>query len=116
MFISKVQIKNYRLFKKEDNFNIKNFNIPDNQNLGSGLTVIVGENGCGKTSVLEAIALTLLEYKTDSFNINDMNDPNNETEITIDANNSFKVKGIFPNTEFEAKGFKFIGKTRERNK
>lgn len=115
MFISKVQIKNYRLFKKEDNFNIKNFNIPDNQNLGSGLTVIVGENGCGKTSVLEAIALTLLEYKTDSFNINDMNDPNNETEITIDANNSFKVKGIFPNTEFEAKGFKFIGKTRERN-
>lgn len=115
MFISKVQIKNFKLFKTEDNFEIDNLNIPDSENIGSGLTVVVGENGCGKSTIMEAIALTLLEYKADSFNINDMNDPNIETEITIHADNTFKVKGTFPNTEFEAKGFKFVGKTRERN-
>lgn len=115
MFISKVQIKNFKLFKTEDNFEIDNLNIPDSENIGSGLTVVVGENGCGKSTIMEAIALTLLEYKADSFNINDMNDPNIETEITIHADNTFKVKGTFPNTEFEARGFKFIGKTRERN-
>lgn len=115
MFISKVQIKNFKLFKTEDNFEIDNLNIPDSENIGSGLTVVVGENGCGKSTIMEAIALTLLEYKADSFNINDMNDPNIETEITIHADNTFKVKGTFTNTEFEARGFKFIGKTRERN-
>ena len=93
MFISKVQIKNFKLFKTEDNFEIDNLNIPDSENIGSGLTVVVGENGCGKSTIMEAIALTLLEYKADSFNINDMNDPNIETEITIHADNTFKVKG-----------------------
>ena len=95
MFISKVQIKNFKLFKTEDNFEIDNLNIPDSENIGSGLTVVVGENGCGKSTIMEAIALTLLEYKADSFNINDMNDPNIETEITIHADNTFKVKGLF---------------------
>lgn len=114
MFISKVEIKNYKLFSTEDNFEIKDFNVPDNSNIGSGLTVIVGENGCGKTTVLEAIASTLLEYKADSFNINDMNNPDKETKIIIESKDVFQVKGTFPNTEFNAKGFRFIGKTRER--
>ena len=43
MFISKVQIKNFKLFKTEDNFEIDNLNIPDSENIGSGLTVVVGE-------------------------------------------------------------------------
>lgn len=114
MFISKVEIKNYKLFSTEDNFEIKDFNVPDGSNVGSGLTVIVGENGCGKTTVLEAIASTLLEYKADSFNINDMNNPDKETNIIIESKDVFQVKGTFPNTEFSAKGFRFIGKTRER--
>ena len=114
MFISKVEIKNYKLFSTEDNFEIKDFNVPDNSNIGSGLTVIVGENGCGKTTVLEAIASTLLEYKAESFNINDMNAPDKETNIIIESKDVFQVKGTFPNPEFSAKGFKFIGKTRER--
>ena len=113
MFISNVQIKNYKLFEVNDKFEIKNLNVPDNTNLGSGLTVIVGENGCGKTTVLEAISLALLEYKSDSFCINDMNNPNEETEVTVESDSTFKVKGVFPNTEFESKGFKFIGKTRK---
>ncbi len=43
-----------------------------------------------------------------------MNNPNEETNITIDTSSNFIVKGTFPNTDFEAKGFQFIGKTREK--
>ena len=114
MFISNIKIKNYRLFKEVDNFEILNFNVPDCINSGSGLTTIVGENGCGKTTILDAIASTLLEYKAESFDISNMNDPNKDTEIIIGTSDIFKVKGTFPNPDFEAKGFKFVGKTRER--
>ena len=75
MFVSKVEIKNFRLFSEEDNYKIEDFNVPDNQNEGTGLTVFVGENGCGKTSVLDAISLSMLEYKTETFNVLDMSDP-----------------------------------------
>ena len=72
MFISNLIVKNYKLFN--DEFKILNFNVPDNIKYGTGLTTIVGENGCGKT-----------------------------------------VKSVFPNSSFDAKGFKFIGKTREKS-
>ena len=113
MFISNLIVKNYKLFN--DEFKITNFNVPDNINDGTGLTTIVGENGCGKTTILDAIACSLLEYKAESFGISDMNDSNKETEITIETNDAFNVKSVFPNSSFDAKGFKFIGKTREKS-
>ena len=64
MFIRELEIKNYRGF---DDFSLKDIAVPDNINLGSGLNVILGENGCGKTSILDAIALALGSYKVDSF-------------------------------------------------
>lgn len=63
MFILNLEIKNYRLFKTDDNFKIDNFNIPNNEKEGSGLTILVGENGCGKTTILDAISSTMLDYK-----------------------------------------------------
>lgn len=113
MFIYNLIVKNYKLFN--DEFRILNFNVPDNINDGTGLTTIVGENGCGKTTILDAIACSLLEYKAESFNISDMNNSNKETEITIETNDTFNVKSVFPNSSFDAKGFKFIGKTREKS-
>lgn len=113
MFISNLIVKNYKLFN--DEFKIINFNVPDNINDGTGLTTIVGENGCGKTTILDAIACSLLEYKAEGFDISDMNDSNKETEITIETKDTFNVKSVFPNSSFDAKGFKFIGKTREKS-
>ena len=44
--LKKISINNYKLFNQE--FVIDNFNIPDETNMGTGLTIIVGENGCEK--------------------------------------------------------------------
>ena len=113
MFISNLKIKNYRLFD-DNEFKISNLNIPDGINNGTGLTAIVGENGCGKTTILDSISCTLLEYKAENFAISDMNNPNKNTEIIIETKDNFNVKWVFPNPDFEAHGFKFIGKTREK--
>ena len=67
MFLKKISINNYKLFNQE--FVIDNFNIPDETNMGIGLTIIVGENGCGKTTILDSIAISMLDYRAESFNI-----------------------------------------------
>lgn len=115
MFVSKVEIKNFRLFSEEDNYKIEDFNVPDNQNEGTGLTVFVWENGCGKTSVLDAISLSMLEYKTETFNVLDMSDPVKNTEIRVYSDNPFTVKGTMPKGEFSSLGFYFKGGMRSRS-
>ena len=75
MFISKLSIKNYRLFSGDKDYLIDKFNIPDGTTEGSGLTVFVGENGCGKTTILDAISSAMLEYKAETFSIADMENP-----------------------------------------
>ena len=93
----------------------EDFNVPDNQNEGTGLTVFVGENGCGKTSVLDAISLSMLEYKTETFNVLDMSDPVKNTEIRVYSDNPFTVKGTMPKGEFSSLGFYFKGGMRSRS-
>ena len=60
------------------------------KNNGSGITVIAGENGCGKTTILDAIASSMLEYKADLFDIKDMNNINEKTEIKVYSDKTFK--------------------------
>jgi len=114
MFIKKLSIKNYRLFSFDQVFEIDNINIPDSTNEGSGITAFVGENGCGKTSLLEAMSLPLLNYKAEGFNINDFNAPNEKTHIEIFADKNFTVDGTMPRGTFQAKGFAFEAGIRER--
>jgi len=114
MFIKKIAIKNFRLFKSENILSIEDFNIPDGNNEGSGLTIFVGENGCGKTSLLDAIALPLLEYKIDNFSIDDIFDPKEKVDIKIYSQNNFTVTKTMPNGSFEANGFSFEGGIRSR--
>lgn len=114
MFILNLEIKNYRLFKTNDNFKINNFNIPDNENEGSGLNILVGENSCGKTTILDAISSTMLDYKADAFKLTEINNIKENTEIIINSDKEFNVNGIFPKSNFDAIGFKFVGKIRSR--
>lgn len=114
MLISKITIKNFRLFPSDKDFVIDNINIPDGVNEGSGLNVFVGENGSGKTALLDAFALPILEYKAENFSIDNFNDINNKVEISIYSNDEFDVDGTMPNGSFKAKGFSFEAGIRAR--
>ncbi len=113
MFLKKLVVENYKLFDKE--FIIDDFNVPDGYNIGSGLNLIVGENGCGKTTILDSIAISLLDYKGESFNIYDFNDLNKPVNIHFYSNNEFNVKGTMPNSDFIAIGFNFTAKLRSKS-
>lgn len=112
MYISKILIKNFRLFSSKKLFQVTGLNIPDNTNEGSGLNVFVGENGSGKTSLLEAFTLPILEYKSDNFSIEDFNNPNNKAQIEIYSENEFEVAGTMPKGTFRSIGFLFEAGTR----
>lgn len=114
MFIKSIQIKNYKLFSPNEYFEINDLNIPDGVNNGSGLTIFVGENGCGKSTLLDAFAMPYVSYKTDSFSISDINNPNEKVEINIFTNQVYDYKGTMPNSNLKGKGFAFKGGIRSR--
>ena len=93
---------------------IDNINVPDNENDGSGITVFVGENGCGKSSILEAFSLPVLDYKKDTFSIEDLNNVETPCEIEILSSSPFEVKKTMPRSSFNAKGFQFKANVRAR--
>lgn len=107
MFIRRLTVQNFRLFSAGDVFVADDINIPDETGAGSGLTVYVGENGCGKSSLLEAMALPLLKYKAEAVTLQDLHDPLQKVQIELLSNASFKVPGVMPNNSFIAKGFSF---------
>jgi len=114
MFINKITIKNFRLFPSEKDFEIDNINTPDRTNEGSGLNVFVGENGSGKTALLDAFALPILEYKTENFEIDNFNDRSKKIEISIFSKDEFEVDGTMPRGSFKAKGFSFEAGVRAK--
>lgn len=112
MFIKKIEISNFRKFEK--NFVVDNINIPDKENEGSGITVLLGENGCGKTTILDAISFCMVDYKTDLFDINDMNTSNTNTNINVLSDNSFDVKTLYGNGSFKSIGYNFRANLRQK--
>lgn len=111
MYINNLHINNYRIF--DNNFSVDRFQIPDWSTKWSWINVFVGENWCGKTTILEAIWLCLLEYKTDNISINDFNNQSESIDIKINANEIFTVSKSMSG-EFECEGFNFIAKRRGR--
>lgn len=114
MFIKSVELKNFRLFGESIVLNHHNIAVPDGENKGSGLTVLVGENGVGKSTIIDAISLPLISYKSDNLQLNDFTDLKQSVEIEIEANSDFAVKKSIGG-EFQAKGFKFLAKVRTQN-
>lgn len=115
MFIKKITIQNFRLFPSGKEFTVDDVNVPDSTNEGSGLTVFVGENGCGKTSLLDAFSLPLLSYKGEKFSLEDFYDPKGKTKIEIFSKDDFEFAGTMPNATYKARGFSFEAGTRVRD-
>jgi AAA15 family ATPase/GTPase len=119
MFIKKLHIDNFKCFK---NKTIENIGVP-NGIKGSGLNILIGENGNGKTTILEALNyLTLNSYSVENkLSINDFNDYKGEIKIIVEIDD-FKCKssiGFYRTFHFISNGIEFSAKSRtrkERNK
>lgn len=85
MFLSEVKIEGYKLFKDQ-------FSVPFNE----GLSVIVGENGTGKSAIIDSIRLLLAE---DEFGRIGVDSSDFYRSLDEPAKNKgverFKVEGIF---------------------
>lgn len=114
MFIKSIDITNYKLFK--DAFSV-DFNVPDGVTKGSGLTILCGENGNGKSTILEAIGLASQDYRAENLVIDCINDVKQDIDINMRTTN-FSVKSVLPdktNTHsFNGVGFAFKANKRKR--
>jgi predicted ATPase len=98
------------------------FAEPDDSD-GSGLTILIGENGNGKTTILEAINyLTQSKFATENkLTINDFNKYNDPIEIDADISSLICSSSIdfYKDWRFKVKGISFSAKsrtTKERGK
>lgn len=110
MFIKNITIKNFRIFRK---FKM-DINVPDQKNEGSGLTLLVGENGTGKSSLLEALSLPVVPSDGWIVKKEDFDNSDSAKEIKINVRMSEKFVVEYPNPLsskeklcFEADGFCF---------
>jgi len=111
LFFRKVFIKNLKCFEEQE----ITLNVPDGQNEGSGLNILIGENGYGKTTILDAINyVTQSTFSSENkLNINDFYDKDEEIVVTVETN-EFNCKMPYPGNYFECTGIEFKAKCRDR--
>lgn len=85
MYLNKLKISGYKNFDKD-------FSI----NLNEGLNVLIGENGVGKSAIIDAIRMILLE---DEFGRTSVSDTDFHREFSKSATPSknIKIKALFHN-------------------
>ncbi len=111
MYIKSVDIKNYKCFEEQS----VEFSIPNGKK-GSGLNILIGENGCGKTTILEAINFIdqskfLIE---NNLSVNNFHEIDKEIQLNLNTQR-FKCNLDFPyKGNFECDGISFLIKHRER--
>ena len=89
MSIKKLRIEGLRSFLEKQEID---FAIPDMKNIGSGLTVIVGPNNSGKTTIIEA--LNLIRKNSDTIPVEMKNlktNGNVSIEIIDEQDTSYKI-------------------------
>lgn len=121
MFIQKITIKNFKCFQDKA---FESLAVPNGEK-GSGLNILIGENGNGKTTLLEAVNyLTLNSFSVQNkLNISDFQDFKQPVEIVADMD-KFRCDSsmdIYSMNEwyFESSGIEFFAESRkikERNK
>lgn len=119
MFIKKLQIKNFKCFKDQA---FASLAVPNGKK-GSGLNILIGENGNGKTTFLEAINyLTLSSFSVQNkISINDFQDFKQPIEVIADTDEYKCLSSIdfYSKWHFKSSGIEFFVKsrgTKERNK
>lgn len=112
IFIKKLTVQNYKCFENEPLY----FSIP-NGTKGSGLNILIGENGNGKTSVLEAINyLTLNSFSAENkLSINDFFDFKKDILIEGETDEFDCSSSIdyYKGWSFKSKGIYFRAKSRD---
>jgi len=110
LFLNSLNIKNFRCFEDHN----LNFSIPDGT-LGSGLNLLIGENGCGKTTVLDAISfLTQSGFSTQNkLEINDFRSFQEQVIVTAKSPN-FRCAMPYKGNYFMADGIQFTAASRTR--
>jgi len=114
IFFKKIEIELNKCFEKAS----IELNCPDGTTAGSGLNILIGENGTGKTSILDAINfLTQSKYSTENkLSINDYYNHNNPIKI-FGYTDDFKCKSsidFYKDYHFETSGIIFEAKPRDR--
>ena len=113
IFIRELRIENFKCFSDDE----LNLAVPDGSTPGSGLTVLIGENGNGKTAILEAINYTNQgSYAAENrLSINDFK--NHEAPIQITATTTdftCKMPELYRGCSFESNGIVFHARSRDR--
>lgn len=112
LFINNLRIQNFKCFEDES----IELNVPDGTP-GSGLNVLIGENGNGKTSVLEALnLLTQSSYSIENnIDIADFRDHAKKIAVTgKTASFDVKMPDLYRGCTFECDGFELSIESRRR--
>lgn len=96
MYISNIKLWNFRKFGTHSKFDINKPNI--NLDLNHGLNVLIGENDSGKSSLVDAIKLTLRTHSFEWVRVEDKDFYNETTRFRIEI----IFEGLTPE---EAKNF-----------
>lgn len=114
MFVSSITIKNFRCFPE---LTLDHFNVPDGTP-ASGLNLLIGENGNGKTTLLEAInLLTQSSYTVGNIlDVGDFADMSGKLEIEYTSSASFRCKmpETYRGCYYDANGIAFSAKVRDK--
>lgn len=104
MKIKKITIKNFRSFKNSTTIDFE-----------ENYTTLVGKNGVGKTSVLEAINLaTSFSFTKNKIKPDDFNSDTEPIEIEVEFDNYFFLK-IADWVKLPSKKIKFVAKYRDKS-
>lgn len=89
MFINSIIIKNYKLISNSEEIKLQ---IPDRENEGSGLNILIGENNSGKTTILNS--LSAISADNCIINFSDIQDKENFllTIQAVDGNNNKDIE------------------------
>lgn len=113
MHIKNIKLANFKCFKGNYDFE---FCIPDGKLLGSGLNVFVGENNCGKSSLMEAIYFVRNKGKKDVKSLGGSENAeyyveqtmSGEIESAVDGFVQDNKKEVFKNRIYEQNGEKLF--------